>query len=217
MKINSILSIFTPKDVKFLPLMVEIAEIIDKAAALLQELFTSVDNPEQIKELSRSIKLEESKGDTVTGKMFQMLNETFITPFDREDITELTDTMDDVIDIINRVAQKVMLFSPETLPPATLELAVVIKKGAAEIKFAVNELTILKKSDKQIRKHLKEIKLLEEEGDRIYERGTTALFKSDIRTVELIKLKEIIQELEKAANRINSVGKILKTMIVKYA
>jgi len=217
MKINSILSIFTPKDVKFLPLMVEIAEIIDKTAALLQELFTSIDDRERIGKLSRLIKTEESNGDKVTGKMFQMLNETFITPFDREDITELTDNMDDVIDIINRVAQKVMLFSPETLPPATLEMAVIIKKGAAEIKSAVNELTILRKSDKQIREHLKEIKLLEEEADRVYERGTSALFKSDIRTLELIKLKEIIQELEKAANRINAVGKILKTMIVKYA
>ena len=217
MKINSILSIFTPKDVKFLPLMVEIAEIIDNTAALLQELFSSIGNPEQIKELCRAIKTEESKGDKATGRMFQLLNETFITPFDREDITELTDTMDDVIDIINRVAQKVMLFSPESLPPATLDLAVVIKKGTVEIKSAVNELTILKKSDKKIRTHLKEIKLLEEEADRIYEKGTSALFKSDIRTLELIKLKEIIQELEKTANRINAVGKILKTMIVKYA
>jgi len=217
MKINSILSFFTPKDVKFLPLMVEIAEIIDKTAALLQELFTSTDNPERIRELCRAIKLEETNGDKATARMFKMLNETFITPFDREDITELTDTMDDVIDIINRVAQKVMLFSPETLPPATLELAEVIKNGTAEIKAAVNELPVLRKSDKQIRAHLKEIKILEEKADRIYEKGTSVLFKSDIRVVELIKLKEIIQELEKAANRINSVGKILKTIIVKYA
>jgi len=216
MKINSILSVFTPKDVKFLPLLAEIAVIIDQAAILLQELFSST-GPEQIKELCRSIKQEESNGDKATGKIFKLLNETFITPFDREDITELTDTMDDVIDIINRVAQKVMLFSPEKLPPETLEMAVVIKKGTDEIKSAVGELPNLKKSDRQIRTHIKEIKRLEEEADRIYERGTSGLFKSEIRTVELIKAKEIIQELEKAANRMNTVGKILKTMIVKYA
>ena len=216
MKINNILSVFVPRDTKFLPLLVKTAEIVDKSAELLQELFAST-NREQIEELCRSIKQEETNGDNVTGMIFKALNETFITPFDREDITELTDTMDDVIDIINRVAQKVVLFSPETLPPATLEMTVVIKNGTAEIKAAVNELTNLRKSDKQIKIHTKKIKLLEEEADRIYEKGTSSLFKSSIRTAELIKLKEIIQELEKVANKINSVGKILKTIIVKYA
>jgi len=216
MNINSILSIFTPKDVKFIPLLRETAEIADKAAEFLQELFSSTDR-EHIIELSRLIKLEESKGDQSTVQVFKLLNETFITPFDREDITMLTDALDDVIDAINRVAHKVILFSPETLPPATAEMTVVIKKGTVEIKLAVHELTNLRRSDKQIKAHTKEIKSLEEEADRIYERGTSSLFKSDMRTIELIKLKEIIQELEKAANRINSVGKILKTMIVKYA
>ena len=216
MKINSILSIFTPKDVKFLPLLVEVAEIVDKSAILLQDLFASTDSG-RIAELCRSIKLEETNGDKVTGKIFKSLNETFITPFDREDITELTDTLDDVIDIINRVAQKVMLFSPETLPPATLEMAIVIKKGTAEIKAAVNELSNLKRSDNNIRTHTKEIKCLEEEADRIYEKGTSDLFRNNTNPLELIKLKEIIQEMEKAANRINSVGKILKTIFVKYA
>jgi len=216
MNINSILSIFVPKDAKFFPLLRETAEIAERAADLLQKLFYSTDK-EQIAELSKAVKAEETNGDKATVKVFKLLNETFITPFDREDITMLTDALDDVIDIINRVAQKVVLFSPETLPPATLEMTVVIKKGATEIKLAVYELTNLRKSDKQIKAHTKEIKNFEEEADRIYERGTSSLFKSDIRTVELIKLKEIIQELEKAANRINSVGKILKTIIVKYA
>ena len=216
MNINSILSFFTPKDVKFLPMLVEVAEILDKTAVLLQDLFAST-NPERIDELCHAIKMEETNGDKVTGKIFKSLNETFITPFDREDITELTDTLDDVIDVINRAAQKVMLFSPETLPPATLEMATVIKKGTAEIKAGVNELYNLKKSNNQIRAHTKEIKNLEEEADRIYEKGTSDLFRSNVQPVELIKLKEIIQEMEKAANRINSVGKILKTILVKYA
>ena len=216
MNINSIFSVFAPQDVKFIPLLKETAEIADKAAELLQQLFAS-SNKEQIIELSKSIKIEETNGDKATLKVFRLLNETFITPFDREDITLLTDGLDDVIDTINRVAQKVVLFSPETLPPATLELTDIIRKGSNEIKLAVDELMNLKKSNARIKAHTKQIKLLEEEADKIYEKGTSSLFKSDIRTLELIKLKEIIQELEKTANRINAVGKILKTMIVKYA
>ena len=216
MKINSILSIFAPKDKIFFSLLNEIAAVADKSAALLQELFASTDN-ERIIELCRLIKSEETAGDTVTRKIFKSLNETFITPFDREDITALTDTMDDVIDIINRVAQKVFLFSPETIPPVNLEMATVINKGASEIKAAVNELSNLRKTDKRIRVHIKTIKQFEEEADRIYERGTSGLFRSEMRTKELMKLKDIIQEMEKAANRINGVGKILKTIVVKYA
>jgi len=216
MNINNILNIFAPKDVKFIPLLREIAETADRAAELLNKLF-ALKNQKQIAELSKSIKSEETNGDKATIEIFKLLNETFITPFDREDITMLTDALDDVIDIINRVAHKIVLFSPETLPPATLEMTEVIKKGTTEIKYAVNELTNIRKSNEQIKAYTKEIKHLEEEADRIYEKGTSSLFKSDMRTIELIKLKEIIQELEKAANRINSVGKILKTMIVKYA
>ena len=216
MKINTIFSIFAPKDMQFFPSLNEIAAIANNSAVLLQELFETKDN-ERISELCQLIKAEETNGDKVTRKIFKALNETFITPFDREDISALTDAIDNVIDVINRVAQKVTLFSPETLPPATLEMAVVIKKGVAEMKEAIDELSKIKKSDKPIREHIKEIKNFEEEADRIYEKGTSGLFRSDIRTIELIKLKEIINEMEKVANRINSVGKILKTIVVKYA
>ncbi|MDR3219062.1 MAG: DUF47 family protein [Dysgonamonadaceae bacterium] len=216
MKINSILSIFAPKDVKFFPLLEETSDILIIATEYLCELFSS-ENRERTTELCKLIKVEETKGDKVTGRIFKALNETFITPFDREDISELTDEMDDVIDVVNRAAQKVLLFSPQTLPPATLRLAEIINKGAIEIQAAVRELSNLKKSDKKIRTHTKEIKRLEEEADGVYEEGTSSLFRSDISPVELIKLKEIIQELEKSANKVNNVGKVLKTIIVKYA
>jgi len=216
MKINTILSIFAPKDIQFYTLLNEIAEIAENSAVSLEELFETTDN-ERIVELCHLIKTEETKGDTVTRKIFKALNETFITPFDREDISSLTDTMDTVIDTINRVAQKVILFSPETLLPSTLEMATVIKNEVVAMKKSVNELSNLKKTDKLIREYIREIKHFEEEADRIYEKGASGLFRSDIRTIELIKLKEIIQEMEMAANRINSVGKILKTIVVKYA
>jgi predicted phosphate transport protein (TIGR00153 family) len=183
---------------------------------LLAELFSST-NKEKIIELSRLVKAEETKGDKVTGRIFKELNNTFITPFDREDISDLADVMDDAIDAMNRAAHKVVLFSPEVLPPSTAQLAEIIKKGTAEIKAAVCELSKLKKNDQNIRMHAKEIKRLEEEADVVYEKGTSELFQSNIKAVELVKLKEIIQELEKSANRINSVGKSLKTIIVKYS
>jgi predicted phosphate transport protein (TIGR00153 family) len=217
MKFNSILSIFTPKDGKFFPLLKETSDILDKSATLLEELFSSDNDKDRMKDLCKAIKAEETKGDKVTGLIYKELNDTFITPFDREDISALADEMDDAIDAINRSAQKVMLFSPEILPPATAQLAQIIRKGTVEIRAAAHKLTEVKKSSEQVIAHVKKIKQLEEEADSVYEKGTSRLFKSEMRTLELMKLKEIIQELEKSANKINNVGKILKTIIVKYA
>ncbi|MDR1763335.1 MAG: DUF47 family protein [Dysgonamonadaceae bacterium] len=216
MKINTILSFLMPKEPRFFPLLEETAEILEQTGTLLVELFNSTDKA-KILELSKLIKAEESKGDKVTGKIFKELNNTFITPFDREDISALTDEMDDAIDAINRAAHKVALFQPESLPEPTVRLAEIIKLATEEVKAAVYELPNVKKNDQSIRAHTKKVKLYEEEADAVYERGTSELFRSDVKLVELIKLKEIIQELEKSTNRLNSVGKALKTIIVKYS
>ncbi|MDL2243545.1 DUF47 family protein [Bacteroidales bacterium OttesenSCG-928-J19] len=96
MKLNTILSIFSPKDTKFFPLLNETATVLEQAASLLFELFSTQDKDRAI-ELCRLIKVEETKGDKVTGKISKALNDTFITPFDREDIDALADNLDDAI------------------------------------------------------------------------------------------------------------------------
>ena len=216
MKINSIMSIFAPKDVKFFPLMKETASIMVQASQHLQAFF-ACDDAEQRTELYKLIKEEESKGDKATGQIIKALNETFITPFDREDINALTDEMDDVIDGINRTAQKVLLYSPERFPECALLLVEIIHKGSLEIQAAVNELQNLKKTDEHFRRHYKKIKNLEESADHLYEIGIMNLFKEEKNTIELIKLKEIIMEMEKTVNKINKTGKVFKSIFVKYA
>lgn len=216
MKINTLLSMFAPKDVKFLPMLAETASILAQSSIYLQELFTSEDK-ERRDELCRLIKAEEVKGDVVTGSIIRELNNTFITPFDREDVHALADIMDDVIDVINRCAQKVLLYQPHAFPMHTASLVEIIKKGSDEILNAANELSNMKKTDFRLRAHCKEIKRLEEEADAVYEEAIMCLFKEEKSTVELIKLKEIIQELEKAVNKINSTGKVITTILVKYA
>lgn len=216
MKINSILSVFAPKDVKFLPMLRETTEIMVQSAVLLQDLFTFSEK-EQRHELCKLIKAEELNGDRITNKIFKSLNETFITPFDREDIDSLADCMDDVIDVINRVAQKMILYSPENLPQCTIQLTEIIHKGVLEVRDAVADLDRLKKTDTGFKQHYRTIKKLEEDADAVYEHGIRDLFKEETNTIELIKIKEIIQELEKAANKVNNTGKVLKTIYVKYA
>lgn len=216
MGVNSILSFFTPKDVKFIPLLKELASIMSSAGILLHELFAST-QPEDRSEVCKLIKKEELKGDKLSAQIYKELNNTFITPFDREDIDALADKMEDVIDIINRAAQKVLLFSPDQFTSHMVKLSEIIRKGIVEVHAAVESLDHLSKSNETFRKHYKEIKRLEEEADIIYEQGITDLFHNEKNAIELMKLKEIIQELEKSANKINSTGKVLKTIFVKYA
>ena len=216
MKINSILSVFTPKDTKFFQMLKETSDILVEAGVGLELLFTSSDE-EHVKEVCQRIKEQEIKGDKVTSRISKALNNTFITPFDREDIHLLSDIMDDVIDAVNRTAQQVMLYSPEICPEYFARMASIIREGGEEIQNAIYDLHNLKKNDREIRKNCKRIKKLEEAADSIYEKGILSLFHEEISTVELIKLKEILFELERSANIINSTGKILKTILIKYA
>jgi predicted phosphate transport protein (TIGR00153 family) len=215
MKFNNILNAFTPKDVKFFPLLQELSTVMVEAGDKLHDLIAFTEE-EQRPEICKLIKQKETAGDKISARIMKELNNTFITPFDREDINELADKIEEVIDIINRAAQKVLLYSPHRFTPSAVKMTEIIQSGTLEIQGAVEDLEHLKKSDSVFRKHYKEIKKLEEEADGVYEKGIMDLFKNETNTVELIKLKEIIQELEKAANKINTAGKVLKTIFVKY-
>ena len=215
MKINSIFSIFTPKDVKFFPLLKETAEILAESGNLIEILFTSPSD--HIDDLCHKIKEQESKGDAVAKKISKALIETFITPFDREDIHALSNVLDDVIDSINRSAQKLQFYEPKILPEYMAQMATIVKRGAEETKEAIYDLPTLKKNSNDVRVHCREMKRLEEEADLIYEKAIIKLFHEEITTVELIKLKEILFELEMSINKINSTAKILKTIVIKYA
>ncbi|MCL1939006.1 MAG: DUF47 family protein [Candidatus Azobacteroides sp.] len=216
LKMNTILSMFTPRDVKFLPLLKELTEVMVQAASLLYDLFAFAEKDKR-DEICKLIKAEEVKGDKISSRVLKELNNTFITPFDREDINELSDKIEEIIDAINRVALKVMLFSPSQFTEHTVQMAEIIQNGSLEVQGGVDGLDHLTKSDESFRKHYKKIKALEEEADGVYEKGITALFREEIDTRELVKLKDILQELEKTANKINSAGKVLKTIFVKYA
>lgn len=217
MKINTIFSFFTPKSTKFFSFLNEIAVILDHAGDLVIKLFSTIDeNKEERDRICKLIKGEELKGDRITHQIFKTLNETFITPFDREDISTLTDKMDNAIDTINRSAHKVLMYAPEKLPNSTLLLAKIIKRGTFEVRDAISKLSNLKIEGQLIRRSYKAIETMEKEADVVYEKGIVELFRSETQTFEIMKLKEIIQELEKSTNKINSIGRTLKNIFIKY-
>ncbi len=215
MKINYILNIFSPKDTKFFPLFRETANAMKRASDAMADLFKS--DASSLGIACKTIKHAELEGDKITSSIHKALCETFITPFDREDIDALADAMDDCIDGINRIAQKILLYSPKSHLAFSIELCGIIELGVAEVCESIKSLEEMKKSDTQVRKNYKEIKRLEELADSVYEKAISSIFHSDMDAVELIKQKEILYELERTMNRINRVGKVLKTVFIKYA
>jgi uncharacterized protein len=213
---NSFFSKFTPKETKFFPILKEMADVLLVASDLIIECVQKTDHESAI-EYYKKIKEQERKGDELSGRIFNELNTTFITPFDREDIHHLADRLDDVTDYINSCAKKIVLYNPKQIPASAVELANFIREGAIYIGKAVDELDVLKKDSKKVKEYCAELHVIENKADDVYEHFLIDLFENQKDGVELIKLKEIMSELEKATDAAESVSKIIKTIIVKYA
>lgn len=213
---NSFFSNFTPKEPKFFPILRDMANVIVNASELMVEC-VSQNNHEKAIEYYKKIKEQEKNGDKLSTKIFDELNSTFITPFDREDIHHLADKLDDVTDYINSSAKKIMLYNPKQLPASAAEIATILLESGKCIIKAVDELDSLKKSPDTIKKHCEELKVLENKADDVYDNFLIDLFENQKDAVEVIKLKEIMSGLEKATDAAEHVGKIIKTIIVKYA
>ncbi len=215
MKFSQIFQILVPKDKKFIPIFELAAENTVKAALELVELFKATDKI-IIEQKVRHIKELEKIGDNYTHTIFDELNKTFITPFDREDIYKLNSSLDDVIDLINESAKKLLLNNPKSIPINFLELAEQILLSAEEIKCALSELKNLKHPEK-IKQSCIRINEIENTADEIYHNALSALFENEKDAIELIKKRDILSLLEEATDRAEDVSDMIKTLIIKTA
>jgi predicted phosphate transport protein (TIGR00153 family) len=213
---NSFLNKLSPKEPKFFPLLRSMADVMQKASDLMIECFRNYSH-ETIADYYRRIKELEREGDRLSNQIFDELNTTFITPFDREDINALANRLDDVIDRLNSSVKRILLYKPKSLPETATKLAILIKESSICVGKAVDELNVLKKSPTNAKKHCSELHDIENKADDLYENFVIKLFENETDAIEIIKLKEIIYELENATDAAEAVGKIIKTIIVKYA
>jgi predicted phosphate transport protein (TIGR00153 family) len=192
------------------------AEVSAEAAILMLDCVKNLEY-EEVVEIARQIKVYEKKGDITLVKIFDELNSTFITPFDREDIHDLANVLDDVMDYMNSCAKKIVLFHPKYLPESALALAQIVDKASDIVLQAVSGLKNIKKNAKNMSRLVNELHELENQADEIYELFLRDLFANEKDSIEVVKLKDILHELEKATDATEDVGKIIKTIIVKYA
>ncbi len=213
---NSLFDRFVPKEDKFFPLLSQMADAILTASNLIVDCVQSKSHAEAL-EYFKKIKEQERKGDSLETKIFEELNNTFITPFDREDINALSNRLDDVVDHINSCAKRITLYKPKNMPESGKLLAMLVRDSAEWLVKAVGELDNLKKNPEKVREYCEKLHEIESKADDIYEHFLIDLFENEKDATEVIKLKDILHELERATDTEEAVGKIIKTIIVKYS
>jgi uncharacterized protein len=216
MNLDSVLKYFVPKDDSFYPMFEEDARILIKASMLLKNLMeTNV--LEEREAIIHQIKAVEHDGDEVTHKIFQQLNRSFITPFDREDIQELGSTLDDVVDYINGIGQRILIYKPKVYMPVFLEMAEIIYQCAIEIETSIHALRNAAKNKEKIIQSCINLNTFENKADELHQFGLSEMFENETDIKELIKKKAILETLEKTVDKAEDVSDSIKTILVKMA
>ena len=212
---NSLFDRFKPKENKFYLLLKDMTEVTVDAATLVIDCVQSTSHDEAVA-LYKQVKEKELKGDVIQNQIFDELNDTFITPFDREDINSMSTKLDDFTDLINSCAKRIMLYNPKAIPESAVRLAELVQDAAKCLHLAMGELALMRKSPDKIKEYCKELKEIEHNADDVYEHFLIDLFQNEKDAIEIIKVKEILHELERATDAAEAVGKIIKTIIIKY-
>jgi predicted phosphate transport protein (TIGR00153 family) len=216
MNIDKFLKFFVPKDHSFYPLFEEDAKNLVKAASLLSQMVTS-NTLEDHERFNKEIKDVEHIGDEITDKTYMQLNKSFITPFDREDIHELTARIDDVVDSINGIARRICLYKPKNLMPVYKEMADSIFEAAKEIEKCIHCLNDAAANKDVITKACDKVKEIEHKADEYYYVAISELFDKEKDPAELLKNNKILEILERCVDEEEDVTDTIKSILIKMA
>ncbi|MGD1211805.1 MAG: DUF47 family protein [Candidatus Acidiferrales bacterium] len=194
----------------FFRMFTEQAENVQAGAQAMVDMLGNYGDPAAG---ANRVEAYEHAGDVITHDIMKKLNQTFITPFDREDIHELASRIDDVIDLVDAAATRLIIYRVETIRPGVLELATTVRDATAQIVAAVR---VLEEED-HILDHCIEINRLENVADRQCRELIARLFEQERDPVQIIKWKEIIETLEFAADKCEDVANVIETVTLKNA
>jgi predicted phosphate transport protein (TIGR00153 family) len=204
---------FIPRETKFFELFADIANNVVDGARALSDLLHNYDY-EQMPAGVAKIAAIEHRGDEMTHRILIKLNQTFITPFDREDIHLLASSLDDVLDFIFAASDRLVTYKITQPSPSAKVLAGIILKQAEELGKAV---ALLDKDDSHLLDHCVEVNRLENEADKVSREAIGRLFEGESDPITLIKLKELLEVLEEASDKAEDVADVLETVVLKGA
>jgi uncharacterized protein len=198
----------TGRDREFFDLFEEAGGNILRCAGLLEEMLS--DYPER-NELARDILICEQEGDRITHDIIQRLNQTFVTPIDREDIYALSSALDDIVDFTEEVADYLGLYKIEAPMQQAQAQAEVLHAASRQISEALPRL----RGFKDLSHYTVEINRLENDGDRIVREAIASLFDNGIDPMVVIRWKDIFERLENAIDATEKVANIIEGIVIK--
>jgi len=201
-------AIFAPKEREFFDLFEEAGANIQRAAELLERM---LDRWPDHGELARDVVVCEQEGDRITHDIIQRLNQTFVTPIDREDIYALASALDDIVDFIEEVADFLGLYRIEAPMEQAQRMARVLHEAARHICAAMPRL----RTFRDMRHYTVEVNRLENEGDRIIREALASLFETGIDPMMVIRWKDIFERLEDAIDATETAANILEGIVIK--
>ena len=207
------LSWIRSNDKEIIDVLEEQATNLVKATSYLVEFMSSYKMDGQSR--YNIIKDLEHQGDQITHRLFTILDKTFVTPLDPEDISKLTSAIDEVLDATEGVANRFVLFTIQAPTPYMIELSKILLSASQEVQLLITRIRNLKSASNLI-DHSKNIVNYEHKADTIYRTAIAELFKTNNNPIEIIKLKEIYETLEGALDRCADVADVVEDIALKY-
>ena len=199
-----------PKETAFFDMFRQAARNMIEGSRLLKEMMEKFQQP--IEEASR-IKDVEHIGDAITHDIARKLNQTFITPIDREDIHGLASAMDDILDIIEAIADRFVVFKVKTPAEPAMKLANILYQSAVAVGAGIDRLG---KPHADVNECLVLVNSLENEADRVTRDAISNLFEHEKDPIAVIKWKEIYENFEEGTDRCEDVANILERIALKH-
>ncbi len=198
----------TPRDSAFYGMFNDAGQNIADCADLLSGL---LDPNANRKAIAKQLRENEHVGDSVTHRIMRQLNTSFVSPFDREDIYRLASALDDVIDAMEATADFIVLADVGKLPALMGEQITLIARSSHETADAMGRLRTLR----DLEPYWIEVNRLENEADRVYRKLLSRLFSGDYDALTMVKLREVADGFEEAADNLEKVAHAVETIAVK--
>jgi len=203
-----------PRDDRFFKYFNDLADAICEASLILKSFVENRSDPTT--NLDKINEVEE-RGDLILSEVMKRINNSFITPFDREDILLLSRELNNIVDHIQGTMEKIVIYKVgQPKEGYVLKLVQVLEEASQEIKNAVEKLPDVRSKSNEIIDSCEKIRSFEHEGDYLYRAGIALLFENTQNVIDIIKWKEIYEHLETTLDYCENVSNILKGVAIKY-
>lgn len=215
---HKLVAFFLPKETRFFDMLSEQSETVLKTSKEFHQFlknYNTLSSQSRVR-IIRKIGRLEIAGDRQSGEIIELLNNSLVTPYDREDIHSLTVLLDDILDLLDQAARKMLLYKMDSLPIAASKQADSLLELARVTHAAINRLHKLQ----EVKKHCAELYALENKGDSLYEDAISQLFEgfssNNNSVLDVIKFKELFEDLENVFDKGKDLADAIQAIVVKH-